>query len=112
MTGTAHDRGERVLQDLRPRRRRDPDEPGARPGRRTPTSSIAPSAEKFAGDRQGNPRDPCQRAPDPGRDGVDREERKSWPTCSADDGIEHEVLNAKHHEREAEIVAQAGRKGR
>ncbi len=25
--------------------------------------------------------------------------------------IEHEVLNAKHHEREADIVAQAGRKG-
>ncbi|TXD35688.1 preprotein translocase subunit SecA [Lujinxingia vulgaris] len=27
-------------------------------------------------------------------------------------GIKHEVLNAKYHEREAEIVAQAGRKGR
>ncbi len=26
-------------------------------------------------------------------------------------GIKHEVLNAKHHEREADIVAQAGRKG-
>ncbi|SES86055.1 protein translocase subunit secA [Natronincola peptidivorans] len=26
-------------------------------------------------------------------------------------GVSHEVLNAKHHEREAEIVAQAGRKG-
>ncbi|WP_090551523.1 preprotein translocase subunit SecA [Natronincola ferrireducens] len=26
-------------------------------------------------------------------------------------GIPHEVLNAKHHEREADIVAQAGRKG-
>jgi len=26
-------------------------------------------------------------------------------------GIRHEVLNAKHHQREAEIVAQAGRKG-
>jgi len=26
-------------------------------------------------------------------------------------GVKHEVLNAKHHEREAEIVAQAGRKG-
>ena len=25
-------------------------------------------------------------------------------------GIQHEVLNAKHHQREAEIVAQAGRK--
>jgi len=27
-------------------------------------------------------------------------------------GVPHEVLNAKHHEREAEIVAQAGEKGR
>ncbi len=26
-------------------------------------------------------------------------------------GVAHNVLNAKHHEREAEIVAQAGRKG-
>ncbi|MHB8899403.1 MAG: preprotein translocase subunit SecA [Thermoguttaceae bacterium] len=26
-------------------------------------------------------------------------------------GIQHQVLNAKHHQREAEIVAQAGRKG-
>ncbi len=26
-------------------------------------------------------------------------------------GIKHEVLNAKHHQREAEIVAQAGRRG-
>src|SRR5438094_9232839 len=26
-------------------------------------------------------------------------------------GVQHEVLNAKHHEREALIVAQAGRKG-
>lgn len=26
-------------------------------------------------------------------------------------GVKHEVLNAKHHEREAEIVAEAGRKG-
>ncbi len=27
------------------------------------------------------------------------------------DGLEHEVLNAKHHEREAQIIAQAGRPG-
>ncbi|MDO8686607.1 MAG: preprotein translocase subunit SecA, partial [Candidatus Berkelbacteria bacterium] len=26
-------------------------------------------------------------------------------------GVKHEVLNAKHHEREAKIIAQAGRKG-
>ena len=27
------------------------------------------------------------------------------------EGIEHQVLNAKQHEREAEIIAQAGRPG-
>jgi preprotein translocase subunit SecA len=27
------------------------------------------------------------------------------------EGIKHNVLNAKYHEREAEIIAQAGRKG-
>ncbi|MFS6948959.1 hypothetical protein, partial [Escherichia coli] len=26
-------------------------------------------------------------------------------------GIKHEVLNAKHHDKEAEIIAQAGRLG-
>ena len=28
------------------------------------------------------------------------------------EGVKHDVLNAKHHEREAEIIAQAGQKGR
>ena len=32
--------------------------------------------------------------------------------CSTSRGIKHQVLNAKHHQREAEIVAQAGRKER
>ncbi|MCG2686712.1 SEC-C domain-containing protein, partial [Candidatus Parcubacteria bacterium] len=27
------------------------------------------------------------------------------------EGVEHQVLNAKHHEKESEIIAQAGRKG-
>ncbi|HEY0010307.1 MAG TPA: preprotein translocase subunit SecA [Candidatus Paceibacterota bacterium] len=30
----------------------------------------------------------------------------------AKEGIEHEVLNAKNHEREGELIAQAGRRGR
>ena len=32
-------------------------------------------------------------------------------SCWKSRGIKHEVLNAKHHKREAEIVAQAGRLG-
>ena len=31
--------------------------------------------------------------------------------CCKRRGVPHSVLNAKHHEQEAEIVAQAGRKG-
>ncbi len=40
---------------------------------------------------------------------IERSERLSRILKS--EGITHNVLNAKHHEREAEIVAQAGRKG-
>ena len=36
---------------------------------------------------------------------------RSSRACWAERGVEHEVLNAKHHEREAMIVAQAGRLG-
>ena len=49
------------------------------------------------------------RAADPGRHGsIEKSER--LPRCLNRRGIKHEVLNAKHHQREAEIVAQAGRK--
>jgi len=40
---------------------------------------------------------------------IEKSERLSRALKNA--GITHNVLNAKHHEREAEIVAQAGRKG-
>ena len=40
---------------------------------------------------------------------IEKSERLSRELRSA--GVPHNVLNAKHHEREAEIVAQAGRKG-
>ena len=47
---------------------------------------------------------------DPGRHDVDRESPKSCSRhAQAAIGIPHQVLNAKYHEREAEIVAQAGR---
>ena len=51
------------------------------------------------------------RAADPGRHDVDREVGRACRTCSSDSGSRIEVLNAKYHEREAEIVAQAGRHG-
>ena len=37
--------------------------------------------------------------------------RAACPRCCARRGIPHEVLNAKYHEKEAEIVAQAGKFG-
>ena len=47
----------------------------------------------------------CWSAPSPSRS------RKSSRELLKQQGIPHNVLNAKQHEREAEIVAQAGRKG-
>ena len=46
-----------------------------------------------------------------GRHHFHREIGKNLPACSSRNGVKHNVLNAKQHEREAEIVAQAGRKG-
>ncbi len=40
---------------------------------------------------------------------IEKSERLS--RALKNEGVTHNVLNAKHHEREAEIVAQAGRKG-
>ena len=48
---------------------------------------------------------PCWWAPSPSRS------RSTSRPCSRRRGIKHVVLNAKYHEREAEIVAQAGRFG-
>ncbi len=45
-----------------------------------------------------------------GSSSVDNSERLS--KMLKRQGVKHEVLNAKHHEREAEIVAHAGEKGR
>ncbi len=45
------------------------------------------------------------------RHGVDREVASGSRSCSRTRKVPHVVLNAKYHEREAEIVAQAGRRG-
>ena len=47
-----------------------------------------------------------------GRHGVDREVRASQRSCCSARGVPHQVLNAKQHEREAGIIAQAGRRAR
>ena len=40
---------------------------------------------------------------------VGGKERDALHACSKQRGVQHEVLNAKYHEKEAEIVAQAGK---
>lgn len=43
---------------------------------------------------------------------VSIEDNEVVSQCLTDAGIPHEVLNAKNHEREGELIAQAGRRGR
>ena len=62
-------------------------------------------------DRRRHPREAGQRTADAGRHGLDREVGAAVRACCSKRGIKHVVLNAKYHEQEAEIVAQAGRKG-
>ena len=52
-----------------------------------------------------------ERPADPGGHRLHREVRAAAPADLNRRGIEHHVLNAKNHEREAVIVAQAGRRG-
>ena len=47
----------------------------------------------------------------PGRHGERGEEREAVHASCASEGIPHQVLNAKYHDKEAAIIAQAGRKG-
>ena len=47
----------------------------------------------------------------PGRAQFRSRNQSGSPACLSRHGIKHNVLNAKQHEREAEIIAQAGRKG-
>ena len=110
MTGTAHDRGGGILRHLQARHRRDPDEQARYPHR---------SQRRRLQDRGGqvprrHPADqatattrasPCWSAPSPSKS------PSYLSKLLKREGVPHTVLNAKHHEREAEIVAQAGKFG-
>ena len=110
MTGTAHDRGERVPPDLQARRGADPDQQADDPGRR-----VRPGLPDGAGQvRRACVDDIVERheAGQPvlvGTMSVEKSEILSRLLKRR--GVPHEVLNAKNHEREAAIIAQAGRKG-
>ena len=83
-----------------------PAHPRREPGRRLP--HRAREVRRGGRGDQGaatRPAARCWWAPSPSRS------PSTSRRCSRSDGIKHVVLNAKYHEREAEIVAQAGRFG-
>ena len=62
--------------------------------------------------RRGDRQAPSDRPAHSGGHRVRWKPAKCSPTCIKLRGVSHEVLNAKYHEKEAEIVAQAGHVGR
>ena len=107
-----HDRGRRVLRRSTSSTSSDPDQPPDDPRRPSPTSSTRPSARSATPSSRRSTSCRRQGRPGPRRHPLHREVRAALGACSPGSGIEHQVLNAKHHEREAQIVAQAGRNGR
>ena len=112
MTGTAGHRGGRVRQHLRPPGRARSPRTGRWSASTRPTSSTRPRTPSST---------PCvediaeryeTRPAGARRHDLGGEVREARPRMLEKRGIPHEVLNAKQHTREAEIVAQAGRLAR
>ncbi len=106
------DRGRRVRQDLRSRRVGDPDQPATWSVSTIPTSSIAPRRRSTRRCIEEIVEMPRQGTAGAGRHRLDREVRALSSKLLQRRKVQHVVLNAKYHEREADIVAQAGRLGR
>ncbi len=87
--------------------------PTNRPLARIDQSDLIYKTEeaKFDGDHRRHRASPREGPADPRRHRQRRRSRDTWVACSSQRGIPHEVLNAKQHTREAEIVTQAGRLG-
>ena len=106
--GHRRHRGRGVRQDLQARRHRRPDQPRRWSGSTTRTSSTRPSARSSTRSCEEIDELPREgpagagRAPSPSRS------PSGSPSSSRSAGSRHQVLNAKYHEREAEIIAQAG----
>ena len=104
------DRGAGVLRHLQDERGRDPDQrrgPAHRRGRRI-LQDDAPRSSPRSPRRSRTSRSwasRCWSAPSRSRS------RKCCRNISTRKGIKHSVLNARFHEQEAHIVAQAGRMG-
>jgi preprotein translocase subunit SecA len=67
--------------------------------------------EKWQGGGQGYPRLPPTRPAGAGRHHLHRGQRVPLRSVLTKEGLPHQVLNAKQHDREAQVVAQAGLPG-
>ena len=112
MTGTAETEARRVLRDLQARRGGDPDQPAGPPRSTTTTSSTAPSARSTTPSSTRSSSCTPERPAGAGRHRLGRGQRDCCRRMLKRRGIPHNVLNAKYHQQEAEIVAQAGPAGR
>jgi preprotein translocase subunit SecA len=103
-------RGRGVPQDLQARRRH-PDQQEDHPqGLRRPR--LQDRAREVHRGRRGDHGEATRRAAGPRGHDERREEPRRSRSSQAKKGIKHEVLNAKQHEREAYVVAQAGARAR
>ena len=109
MTGTAATEAAGILRHLQDERRHDPDQrAGAARSTRTTSSTRTPPTSS----RRSPSRSARQQRDGPagaGRHGLDREVGAAVASSCDKEGVKHTVLNARFHEREAHIVAQAGR---
>ena len=110
MTGTAETEETRVLSDLRARSAVIPTNKPIRAQRSARPDLQDPAREVQRGERRDRAAARAGAAR-PDRHDLRRSSRKRSPGMLKRRGLEHEVLNAKYHEREAEIVAGAGQKG-
>ena len=103
-------RGRRVLRDLQAGRRRHPHQPPViRKDRRRP--GLPHRRRKFDAVADEVRERHAKRPAGPGRAPSRSRTPSAVRACSKARRSTHQVLNAKFHEREADIVAQAGRKG-
>ncbi len=110
MTGTAETEASEFWRHLQTRRGRHPDQPSGHP-RRQGRPDVQDQSEKYAAVIEEIVL--CSRRGRPvlvGTTSVEISELLSRMLKLR--GIKHNVLNAKHHQQEAQVVADAGRPGR
>ena len=111
MTGTAETEETEFYSDLRARGRGHPDQPAVIRDDRHDLD-LQDAAREVQRDRRRDRAAARARLPGADRHGERRCVGDAVATCSSGAGLKHNVLNAKYHQREAEIVAGRGPDGR